>query len=303
MANLISFEQVRNHAKYRHALTLSTFDSVESVDTNVAAFLIENEVTKSEYSVLIHLARHSIKAYGVSWGRVPYIAELTELSERTVQRCLSSLETKGIINRVESFRADGGRDGNFIVIQRYETTVEDATIVTPNVIGVKAVEAGPDKGLDAVFSGEAIESLKSPKAIKSLEPKKEKDLKNDDVTACMPDGFDSDKFYNSNFHKYGMETMVAYAVKMDVPITIFSQLNKALVVKYKARFKQFDKVNPNDLISSIWKAVDTFNEQFRNGHNISSYGKFFEAIFTKELNRRIVVRAQANKEDVYSLVS
>lgn len=303
MANLISFEQVKNHAKYRHALTLSTFDTVEAVDAAVAAFLIENDVTKSEYTVLIHLARHSIKAYGVSWGRVPYIAELTELSERTVQRCLSGLETKGIIRRVESFRADGGRDGNFIVIQRYEMTVEDVAIVTENVTEVKAAKATPGKGSDVVFSGEAIKSLESCKSVKALEPKKEKDLKNDDVNACTPDGFDYDKFYNSNFHKYGMETMTEHAVKMDVPITIFSQLNKALVVKYKARFEQFDKVNPNDLISSIWKAIDTFNDQFRKGHNISSYGAFFEAIFTKELNRRIVVRAQANKEDVYSLVS
>lgn len=297
MANLISYEQVKNHAKYRQALTLQTFESVEAVDAVVAAFLTLNDVSKSEYAVLIHLARHSIKAFGVSWGRVPYIAEMVELSERTVQRCLSSLEAKGIIQRVESFRTDGGRDGNFIVI----LPQEDATIDAGVVAGGETAEPASDKASDVVFSGEAVQSFESCKSIKSLESEKEKRI--DDEEYALTREVAYREFYNSNFYKYGIQELVEYAVKTDVPLPIFSQLNKALLSKYENNYAQFANVDRNDLISAVWKAVDTFNERFRKGHNISSYGAFFETLFTKEINRRIVVRSQASREDVYTLIA
>jgi DNA-binding Lrp family transcriptional regulator len=113
MSNQFSFNFIRQH---------QSFKNVEEMDQNVRAFLYyhKKELSKATVDVLKTLWRYSCKVPGVSYLKYNSIAEIAQISRRTVIRAINKLEEMGIIQRVTSYRPNGKRGINLIIIQPFE---------------------------------------------------------------------------------------------------------------------------------------------------------------------------------------
>lgn len=76
-------------------------------------------------AVLICLADYADEN-GVAWPSIPTLAAEVQASERTIQRCIRSLEEAGLLTRSERHRKDGGDTSN-----AYNLAMTPGDIVTP----------------------------------------------------------------------------------------------------------------------------------------------------------------------------
>lgn len=106
-----------------------SFKSVEAMDNSLLHFVDCHglRIGETALKILEFLSRHSLKVIGVSWLSTASLAEMADISDRTLQRILNRLEKLGIIKRLPTVRPDGGQGINLIVIQpqEVETVVKD----------------------------------------------------------------------------------------------------------------------------------------------------------------------------------
>lgn len=127
---------------YRHFCKLfkayQSFDSKEAMNDSVRLFL-SNEgllLPKLSREILKLVARKSADGViGVSWMKVQTIADILEISRKTVERAIKSLVSCGIIRKVHDAGLGGKR--YLIVIEPYQLSdtdsLDDAPNVSPNV--------------------------------------------------------------------------------------------------------------------------------------------------------------------------
>lgn len=117
---LLSIAKSRRHKSIEEtARNYSAFQSVEEMDAHLRSFVLNIGHTLSQTSLIVleYLARHSLKAIGVSWLSARKLAELVGVTDRTIRRVLNQLEDLRIIKRIENLREDGGRAANLVAIQ------------------------------------------------------------------------------------------------------------------------------------------------------------------------------------------
>lgn len=324
MAHYISFETNVAYAMERQAKTMKTFDSKEALDENNQLFQKENPLTETTHMILDHLIRHSVVAYGVSWGKVDYISKMTGKGVRTVQRSLKDLEELEIIKRAPYVHVGGKQLGNYILILPYtskfqeeesyssvvvknevvaETVAYDSVNVAGNVTPTNDVESLQGKGLEVFSTGEAIKPIKTNKTNKPNKPKGVKSnnqKENDEIdsTPIKPIGKD---YFISKLFKYGINTILESVNRFSISSTLTHDFLEGIESKYGQTSEQFEQVNPNDIISATDFAIRQATDYFRKGHVITSVKAFFESIFTNEINRKIVARAESYSTS-YALV-
>jgi DNA-binding Lrp family transcriptional regulator len=96
-----------------------SFRSMDDLNEAVRQALYYNadKLNKTAVTTLKLLSRYSCKVIGVSWMKAGTIAQLIGKSEKTARRALKTLEEIGIIKRVPTIRAKGGRGYDLCVIQ------------------------------------------------------------------------------------------------------------------------------------------------------------------------------------------
>jgi hypothetical protein len=105
-------------ANFTEMKRLQSFSNVEEMSEAIRGFLYtyKHELTPSAISVLKTLSRFACKIVGVAFLKVETIAQLTEITKRTVQRALNILESYGVIKRQQTVRKGGGNGHNVYVI-------------------------------------------------------------------------------------------------------------------------------------------------------------------------------------------
>ncbi|MGG1684882.1 helix-turn-helix domain-containing protein [Pseudalkalibacillus sp. NRS-1564] len=96
-----------------------SFHSLEALNEGVrqALYFHADKLNKTAVTVLKTVSRYSCKIPGVSWLKAATLAELIEKSEKTVRRALKTLEQLGIIRRIPTVRAKGGRGYDVCIIR------------------------------------------------------------------------------------------------------------------------------------------------------------------------------------------
>ncbi|PGO60695.1 helix-turn-helix domain-containing protein [Priestia megaterium] len=94
----------------------SQFESIQDMDNFVNDAVEHFEMCKTDRLVLRTLATYSCKVIGVSWLKAKTLAEILEVSVRTVQRSLKRLIAFGVIKREECFRPVRGGNGASMTI-------------------------------------------------------------------------------------------------------------------------------------------------------------------------------------------
>ncbi|PFJ80598.1 transcriptional regulator [Bacillus cereus] len=94
----------------------SQFETIKEMDENVAKWLDAYKLKETEYVVLNKIVSYSCKFIGVSYLKGQTLADLVDLSKRTIQRAIKSLTEKGILTRVESFKPVKGGHSAWISV-------------------------------------------------------------------------------------------------------------------------------------------------------------------------------------------
>ncbi|MDP4550849.1 helix-turn-helix domain-containing protein [Alkalihalobacillus macyae] len=96
-----------------------SFQTLEALNEGVrkALYFHADKLNKTAVTVLKTISRYSCKIPGVSWLKAATLAELIEKSEKTIRRALKTLEQLGIIQRIPTVRAKGGRGYDVCIIR------------------------------------------------------------------------------------------------------------------------------------------------------------------------------------------
>ncbi|MGG3683937.1 helix-turn-helix domain-containing protein [Aeribacillus composti] len=126
---------MKNQFSYDLVKKYQSFESVEEMDKNVRAFLyhFKAELSESTVNVLKTIWKHSLKVIGVSFAKYDYIAEIANISRRTVIRAMNQLEEMGIIKRIPTTRPNGKRGINIIVIQKTDLSIPSEKTLNNNM--------------------------------------------------------------------------------------------------------------------------------------------------------------------------
>ncbi|UOQ43731.1 helix-turn-helix domain-containing protein [Halobacillus salinarum] len=90
----------------------SSFESVSEMDSYISKALEVLDLAELDRGLLRLLAGHSCKVVGVSWFKVQTMADLLEVSYKSIQRALKRLIELGIIQRIRTIRAVSGGFGS-----------------------------------------------------------------------------------------------------------------------------------------------------------------------------------------------
>ncbi|WP_318578103.1 helix-turn-helix domain-containing protein [Terribacillus saccharophilus] len=104
-------------------IKLAKFTSKDEMDMAIRSFLYNNKhnLTDSEIKILKKCAQLALKAKGVFYTSLRYLADLTDVSSKTVQRALAKFGDLGFIVKMPTIRKRGGKGHNVYVIQEVET--------------------------------------------------------------------------------------------------------------------------------------------------------------------------------------
>ncbi|MDQ0229903.1 helix-turn-helix domain-containing protein [Metabacillus malikii] len=123
----LNFETIQKH---------QSFSTVEEMNQAVRGFLYKHksELSEGTLKVLHNIWNHSLKVVGVSFAKYDYIAELVNLSRRTVIRAINVLVAKGFIKKIPTKRMNGKQGVNILVIQEYPPIDSLKNNMSPHVV-------------------------------------------------------------------------------------------------------------------------------------------------------------------------
>jgi len=103
---------------FEYLAAYTTFESVADMDQHVEEHIQQHyyELTESERAIVYKLASHSLNYPGVCHLKASTIAEILEISTKTVYRAISKLESLGIIKKQLTTKEKGGRSANIYII-------------------------------------------------------------------------------------------------------------------------------------------------------------------------------------------
>ncbi|MGG0655412.1 helix-turn-helix domain-containing protein [Rummeliibacillus pycnus] len=105
-------------ARFDYLASHVTFESVQEMDEHVECHIRKHfyNLTESDKVVLYKIASHALDYPGVCHLKAKTIAEVLDISLRTVFRCLKHLEELEIIQRIHTKKMNGIKGANIISI-------------------------------------------------------------------------------------------------------------------------------------------------------------------------------------------
>lgn len=220
---------MKNQFSYDLIKKYQSFESIEEMDKNVRAFLYHNKSKLSEscLNVLKTIWKHSLKVIGVSFAKYDYIAEIANISRRTVIRAMNQLEEMGIIKRIPTTRPNGKRGINIIVIQKTDLSIpSEKTLnnnMSPQLVTADVTTENKKNQDHSVMRNTKRTNVKLDNQQETIESINNKELDATFVPATVPKSFvDTVKpFFNSARQIYDLfkRVQIAYnKCKLDRPL-------------------------------------------------------------------------------------
>lgn len=221
---------MKNQFSYELIKKYQSFESIEEMDKNVRAFLYQfkAELSESTVNVLKTIWKHSIKVIGVSFAKYEYIAEMADISRRTVIRAMNRLEEMGIIKRIPTTRPNGKRGINIIVIQKTDLTIQNEEMsnnnMSPQLVTADVTSKNKKNQDHSVMSNNKRTNVHTDNQVETIQADNQQNgLDASFVPSSVPKQFvDTVKpFFNSAKQIYDLfkRVQIAYAkCKLDRPL-------------------------------------------------------------------------------------